>query len=69
MELLLQHGLEYLHLRKPGATATEVEALLQQLPEWAHEKVVLHDHHELASRYGCRGILSWPRPTARMASI
>ena len=56
MELLLQHGLEYLHLRKPGATATEVEALLRQLPEWAHEKVVLHDHHELASRYGCRGI-------------
>lgn len=56
MELLLQHGLEYLHLRKPAATVAEVEALLQRLPEWTHEQVVLHDHHELATRYGCRGI-------------
>jgi len=54
MEALLSAGLGRLHLRKPEATAEELEVLVGRLaPRWA-ERLVLHgpDSRELALRYG-----------------
>jgi len=54
MEALLSAGLGRLHLRKPEATAEELETLLGLLaPRWA-ERLVLHGpkSRELALRYG-----------------
>lgn len=53
---LLDAGLEILHLRKPDAQAPEVEHLLQALPPRYLCRIVLHEHFELAVRYGLRGI-------------
>lgn len=57
IDKLFGHGLDLLHLRKPGASADECRDLLERIPERWRGQVVLHEH------------LSWPRPTARMASI
>ncbi|HEX9512026.1 MAG TPA: thiamine phosphate synthase [Puia sp.] len=62
LEGLLAAGLEKLHLRKPGASQEEMEALLQQIaPRW-RSRLVLHHHSgsagssrelvRLAARYG-----------------
>ena len=54
MEALLTAGLGRLHLRKPEATAEELEMLVRRLaPRWA-ELLVLHgpDSRALALRYG-----------------
>lgn len=53
---LFEHGLPLLHLRKPEATEEEVEALLRQLPTAYHERIVLHQHFSLTTRYGLRGV-------------
>ncbi|HTI89877.1 MAG TPA: thiamine phosphate synthase [Puia sp.] len=52
MEGLLEAGLQKLHIRKPGATAVEIENLLGRLSaRWA-SRLVLHGSVELALRYG-----------------
>ena len=58
MEALLSEGVGRLHLRKPAATAEELETLVQRLaPQWA-ERLVLHGprSRELALRYGVRNV-------------
>lgn len=44
------------HIRKPGATADEVERLIREIPEEYHCRLVLHDHFQLAARYGLYGV-------------
>lgn len=56
INLLLANGLERLHLRKPHAKTGEIEALLQQIPAVYHDRISLHDGHELATAYGIGGI-------------
>ena len=52
LEGLLEAGLARLHIRKPGATAVEIENLLGRLSaRWA-SRLVLHGSRELALRYG-----------------
>lgn len=53
---LFRAGLEVLHLRKPGASADEMAALLEQLPAEYLPRIVVHDHFGLAARYGLRGV-------------
>ncbi len=45
-----------MHIRKPGATIEEMEALLKAIPKELHHRLVLHDHHILARRYDLHGI-------------
>ncbi|HTI07373.1 MAG TPA: thiamine phosphate synthase [Puia sp.] len=55
LEVLLAAGLERLHLRKPGATEDELEALLKQIDSRWYSRLVLHgsgDLQPLAVRYG-----------------
>ena len=53
---LLDSGWTRVHIRKPDATATQLSELLEKIPEKYHEFISLHDHFQLAVRYGLGGI-------------
>ncbi len=53
---LRQGNAGFLHIRKPGSTVEEVEALLRDIPAKWHSRLVLHDHFALAVRYGLHGV-------------
>ena len=53
---LFAHGVDIVHLRKPGATAEECAKLLDGLISDDRRRIVIHDFFELAEPYGLRGI-------------
>ena len=54
---LLQSGrADLVHIRKPRASQSEVEQLLFSIPTELYSRLVLHDHHSLAIKYGLRGV-------------
>ncbi len=54
---LFMHGeIERLHLRKPKATELEMEEWIRQIEAKYRDRIVLHDCHDLALRYGLGGI-------------
>lgn len=50
------NGLEILHLRKPGASLADIEALIQNIKPEYYNRIVLHDAFELCQKYGLRGV-------------
>lgn len=56
LRALFNRGLPTLHLRKPGATAAELRAYLQELPPQHLGRVVTHQHHFLVEELGLKGI-------------
>lgn len=54
--LLLQNGVDSIHLRKPFSDKINVQKLLEEIPSKFHRAIVLHDHFELCGRYGLQGI-------------
>lgn len=53
---LFQAGVDRVHLRKPDGTAADIVRLLEQIPQRWHDRIVLHDHHELCARYALGGV-------------
>ncbi len=53
---LLSHGADFVHLRKPGATADDCARLLDGLTAEERAHIVIHDFFELAVPYGLHGI-------------
>ena len=53
---LFAQGLEILHLRKPRWNKPDFEALLKSINPEHKRKVVLHQFHELASKYNVKGL-------------
>lgn len=53
---LIDAGWERVHIRKPQASAAETAALLEQIPACYRSRLSLHDHFELAERYGVGGV-------------
>ena len=53
---LLAGGVDVVHLRKPGSAEAECAGLLEALSEDERARVVVHDHFDLAARYGLMGI-------------
>lgn len=53
---LFDAGLEILHLRKPTFTIEAYCALLDQIPNMYHNRVMTHQFPELTNEYGLRGI-------------
>ncbi|MBQ2424074.1 MAG: bifunctional hydroxymethylpyrimidine kinase/phosphomethylpyrimidine kinase, partial [Alistipes sp.] len=51
----LENGVDVLHIRKPNATAEELEHLVVALVKY-RDRIVLHDHFELAVKYSLRGV-------------
>lgn len=56
IEALMRAGLPVLHLRKPDASAEQIEALLRAVSAEFHDRIVLHDCFHLAECYALRGI-------------
>jgi len=56
LTVLFENGLEILHVRKPGLVREETQKFLSNLPEKWLERIVLHDHHELAGEVAVGGI-------------
>lgn len=54
--LMFQSGLQRMHVRKPESTADEVRALLGQIPEVYHHRIVIHEHFELLHEFRLGGI-------------
>lgn len=53
---LIACGVDYIHLRKPGATADDCSRLLDQMPEEEYRHIIIHDFFELATQYSLHGI-------------
>lgn len=49
--MLRQGVVDSVHIRKPEATAEQIAALLDLIPERLHPCLCLHDHFELVERY------------------
>ena len=54
--LLTSGKADLIHIRKPQSSQHEVEQLVCELPAVLYPRLVLHDHHPLALRYGLRGV-------------
>ena len=54
--LLTSGKADLIHIRKPRSSQHEVEQLLCDLPAVLYPRLVLHNHHPLAQRYGLRGV-------------
>ncbi len=53
---LFEHGLDILHLRKPGSEVDDCQRLLDDInPRWL-SRIVVHDHFELCSMYSLKGV-------------
>ncbi|MCD7899152.1 MAG: thiamine phosphate synthase [Bacteroides sp.] len=53
---LFETGLYSLHLRKPGTSQKEMADLLKDIELIYRKRVIIHDHFELTSLYGLKGI-------------
>ena len=56
IDRLFGHGLDLLHLRKPGSTIEACRELLRQIPERWHSRIVLHDHFPLTGEFQLHGV-------------
>ena len=56
IDRLFGHGLDLLHLRKPGSTIESCRELLRQIPERWHSRIVLHDHFPLTGEFLLHGV-------------
>lgn len=53
---LLRGQVDFVHIRKPEASSEELERLIMEIPLWCRDRLVLHDHHELAQKYALYGV-------------
>ena len=53
---LFEHGLELLHVRKPSASEQQMEEYLSTIDGKYMSRVALHDHFEMAQRFGVGGL-------------
>lgn len=49
-------SIDLIHIRKPDCEISELETLIQSIPNEYRNRLVLHDHHELAIKYHLFGI-------------
>ena len=53
---LLQLGVDLVHIRKPSATSEQLALLLNSLPTWCYDQLVVHDCLELANKHNLKGV-------------
>ena len=53
---LLEAGAWRVHVRKPAAGSDSIVRLLEAVPKCCRNRLSLHDHHELAARFGVGGV-------------
>jgi thiamine-phosphate pyrophosphorylase len=53
---MFEDGLMTLHLRKPKLTTQEMRDYIDEIPEYFHNRIIIHSHHILAAKYNLKGI-------------
>jgi thiamine-phosphate pyrophosphorylase len=53
---LFELGLDMLHLRKPNFNERKMEKLIEEIPSTYYDRIVLHGHYSLTSKYKLKGI-------------
>lgn len=53
LPLMLERGVERVHLRHPNNSFDEVRRIVTSIPQDMRWRVALHDYHQLALDYGC----------------
>ncbi len=53
---LLDCGWNRVHIRKPEATASQISDLIENIPRKYYQFISLHDHFQLAVKYGLGGV-------------
>lgn len=56
IDKLFLQGLDLLHIRKPDAPLEAYKRLLLQIPKQWYSRIVLHEHFDLAEKFGLHGI-------------
>lgn len=56
IDCLFRHGIDLLHLRKPDSTIELCRQLLRDIPNEWHNRIVLHDHFQLATEFSLHGV-------------
>lgn len=56
INLAFKHGVDILHLRKPGASQAEMRTLLDSIDSVHYKHIVLHDCFELCAEYSLMGV-------------
>lgn len=54
--MMMQSGLQRLHIRKPGSDIDQVRQLIAAVPSCYHGRIVLHDHFELLHEFALAGV-------------
>lgn len=50
---LFENGIDRVHIRKPGASGEEHRRLIEKIDGRWHDRLSLHDCHDVAVEYGC----------------
>lgn len=53
---MFEDGLMTLHLRKPKLTTQEMREYIEEIPEYFHDRIIIHSHHILAAKFNLKGI-------------
>jgi thiamine-phosphate pyrophosphorylase len=53
---LFENGLGTFHLRKPKQSTKELRDYIKQIPDYFHNRIVIHSHHNLAREFNLKGI-------------
>lgn len=53
---MLEAGLDILHIRKPHFSTHELAEYIRAIPAHFHNRLVIHSHHNLASKFDLRGV-------------
>lgn len=53
---LLRHGVDFVHIRKPGASLRDVKNLIEDIPISLRNRLRLHGHFELLSEFNLAGV-------------
>ncbi|MEM9339562.1 MAG: thiamine phosphate synthase [Bacteroidota bacterium] len=55
LNLIFCEGLDTFHLRKKDYTEDQMREYLERIPDFFHERIILHSHFHLVEEYGLKG--------------
>ena len=53
---ILEHGFDYVHVRKPGYKMSEMRRYVSSIPAQYHNRLKLHSHFSLISEFDIAGL-------------
>ena len=53
---MFEQGLPAYHLKKANYSTKQLKKFIEDIPEKYHNRIVIHSHHELASKYELKGV-------------